>query len=65
MTWGCQSHIFSPILIVLVFNLTVSCNGVGLFKLFTAVQKGRGQYPEALSGLVRVVAVPAPKTWIH
>lgn len=65
MTSGCQSNIFPPFLIVVVFTLTVSCYGVGLFKLFTAVWKGRGQHPEALSGLVRGVTVPAPKTWIH
>lgn len=42
---------FSPFcLIVIVFALTVSCYGVGLFKLFTAVWKGRGQYLEALAG---------------
>lgn len=50
MTSGCQSNIFPPFLIVVVFALTVSCYGVGLFKLFTAVQEERGQHPEALSG---------------
>lgn len=50
MTSGCQSNIFPPFLIVVVFTLTISCYGVGLFKLFTAVYKGRGQHPEAFSG---------------
>jgi len=50
MTSGCQSNISSPLLIVRVFALTVSCYWVGLFKLFTAVWKGRGQHPGALSG---------------
>lgn len=50
MTSGCQNNIFPCFLIVVVFALTVSCYGVGLFKLFTAVWKGRGQHPEALAG---------------
>lgn len=43
MTSGCQSNI-APLffLIVVVFALTVSCYGAGLFKLLTAVWKGKG-----------------------
>lgn len=50
MTSGCQSNIFPSFLIVVVLALTISCYGVGLFKLFTAAWKGRGQHPEALLG---------------